>query len=52
MLPRYRHTKTTDVVFFDGHAKVMARGSIDWYKNIFQCIGYAKAWCGQGWYPY
>jgi len=52
MLPRYRHTKSTNVAFFDGHVKSMAHGSIDWYKNVFQCIGYAKDWCGQGWYPY
>jgi prepilin-type N-terminal cleavage/methylation domain-containing protein/prepilin-type processing-associated H-X9-DG protein len=35
MMPRYRHTGTTNVTFCDGHAKVMARGRIDWYRNIY-----------------
>ena len=35
MFPRYRHSGVTNVVFFDGHAKAMPRGRIDWYKNIW-----------------
>jgi prepilin-type N-terminal cleavage/methylation domain-containing protein/prepilin-type processing-associated H-X9-DG protein len=32
---RYRHTGTCNVVFSDGHAKAMNRGSVNWYKNIY-----------------
>jgi prepilin-type N-terminal cleavage/methylation domain-containing protein/prepilin-type processing-associated H-X9-DG protein len=34
-MPRYRHSGTTNVMFFDGHAKAYARGRLDWYKNIY-----------------
>ncbi len=33
--PRYLHTNTTNVLFADGHAKAMVKGSINWYKNIY-----------------
>ena len=32
---RYRHLKAANVVFVDGHAKSMPRGTIKWYKNIY-----------------
>lgn len=34
-MPRYRHFQMCTVVFCDGHAKAMHRGSIDWYTNIY-----------------
>ena len=52
MFPRYRHTRTSNVIFADGHAKAMTRGSINWYKNIYINTGQASVWAGQGWYPY
>jgi prepilin-type N-terminal cleavage/methylation domain-containing protein/prepilin-type processing-associated H-X9-DG protein len=52
MHPRYRHTRTANVAFFDGHAKSMSKGSILWYKNIYVEAGPAAIWHGQGWYPY
>jgi len=38
LYPRYRHQKTTNCIFADGHAKSMARGSLsgaNWYKHIY-----------------
>lgn len=32
---RYRHMKSTNVVFADGHAKAMPQGTLKWYKNIY-----------------
>jgi prepilin-type N-terminal cleavage/methylation domain-containing protein/prepilin-type processing-associated H-X9-DG protein len=49
--PRYRHTDHTDVSFADGHAKSLAKGAINWYKNIY--VGNTGAWpTNYGWYPY
>ncbi|HZT44419.1 MAG TPA: prepilin-type N-terminal cleavage/methylation domain-containing protein [Chthonomonadaceae bacterium] len=42
-LPRYRHNKTTNLIFIDGHAKAFARGQLNWYKNIY----IAGAYCCQ-----
>lgn len=33
--PRYLHNGTTNVLFADGHAKAMIKGSINWWKNIY-----------------
>jgi prepilin-type N-terminal cleavage/methylation domain-containing protein/prepilin-type processing-associated H-X9-DG protein len=33
--PRYRHNQTTNVLFADGHAKAMHKGSLLWSKNIY-----------------
>jgi len=52
MHPRYRHTRTANVVFGDGHAKAMSKGSILWYRNIYVPVGPAGVWHSQGWYPY
>jgi prepilin-type N-terminal cleavage/methylation domain-containing protein/prepilin-type processing-associated H-X9-DG protein len=52
MMPRFRHNKTTNVVFLDGHAKAMPRGGIKWYKNIYIPAGAALNWTREGWYPY
>lgn len=35
MMPRYRHTGMSNFLFSDGHVKAMARGQINWYKNIY-----------------
>lgn len=35
MMPRYRHNKTTNTSFADGHAKSKSRGQISWLKNIY-----------------
>jgi prepilin-type N-terminal cleavage/methylation domain-containing protein/prepilin-type processing-associated H-X9-DG protein len=51
-LPRFRHNATANVIFLDGHAKAMTRGSIKWYKNIYLPTGQAKQWTREGWYPY
>jgi prepilin-type N-terminal cleavage/methylation domain-containing protein/prepilin-type processing-associated H-X9-DG protein len=52
MMPRYRHTGTANVVFFDGHAKAMGRGQILWYRNIYVPVGLPGQWTADGWYPY
>jgi len=51
-MPRFRHQRTTNVIFFDGHAKAMVAGRIDWYKNVYVNTGQAQLWTAQGWYPY
>ncbi|MBI1333781.1 MAG: prepilin-type N-terminal cleavage/methylation domain-containing protein [Armatimonadetes bacterium] len=33
--PRYRHADSANMVFADGHAKGMKRGSVMWYRNIY-----------------
>lgn len=51
LFPRYRHTRTTNVAFIDGHAKAMTRGSVNWYKNIYP--GRLNSYpTNQSWYPY
>lgn len=52
MMPRFRHNRTSNVVFLDGHAKAMTRGSIKWYKNIYVPAGQALSATREGWYPY
>ncbi len=52
MMPRFRHNKTANVVFLDGHAKAMPRGGIKWYKNIYIPVGAALNFTREGWYPY
>jgi prepilin-type N-terminal cleavage/methylation domain-containing protein/prepilin-type processing-associated H-X9-DG protein len=32
---RYRHNGVANVIFADGHAKGMTRGSIKWYQNVY-----------------
>ncbi len=50
---RYRHTGTANVLYADGHAKAMPKGSIKWYKNIYvkgpheAAIAYQYSWAGQ-----
>jgi prepilin-type N-terminal cleavage/methylation domain-containing protein/prepilin-type processing-associated H-X9-DG protein len=50
MHPRYRHTNTTNVSFFDGHSKALAKGRINWCRNVYLPVGYVQAW--SSWYPY
>lgn len=34
-LPRYRHTNSSNFLFLDGHVKSKARGSLQWYRDIY-----------------
>jgi prepilin-type N-terminal cleavage/methylation domain-containing protein/prepilin-type processing-associated H-X9-DG protein len=49
---RYRHQGAANVIFADGHAKAMPKGSIKWYKNIYvqgpheDAIKYQYSWAG------
>ncbi|MBC8137055.1 MAG: DUF1559 domain-containing protein, partial [Fibrella sp.] len=49
---RYRHTGTANVLYADGHAKAMPKGSIKWYKNVYvkgpheDSINYQYSWAG------
>ncbi len=47
-MPRYRHNGITNVLFCDGHAKGMTRGSLNWYKNIYVPTAYATQPYGGG----
>ena len=33
-MPRFRHTKTCNSLFMDGHVMAVVRGRMDWFKNI------------------
>jgi prepilin-type N-terminal cleavage/methylation domain-containing protein/prepilin-type processing-associated H-X9-DG protein len=49
MMPRFRHTNTSNVGFADGHAKSFPLGRMDWYTNVYINTGYAATFSG---YPY
>jgi len=49
--PRYRHTNTTNIVFFDGHVKAIRHGQLDWYKNIYLHLSIPTSY-NASWYPY
>jgi prepilin-type N-terminal cleavage/methylation domain-containing protein/prepilin-type processing-associated H-X9-DG protein len=34
-LPRYRHSKTCNFAWFDGHVKAVARGQIVWLRDVY-----------------
>lgn len=51
-LPRFRHNATCNVIFLDGHAQAMPRGSMKWWKNIYIPTGSAKRFVREGWYPW
>lgn len=55
LFPRYRHSKTTNALFADGHVKAMSRGSLsggaNWLKYIYAEPLSAKEVCG-GCMPY
>ena len=42
VMPRYRHNRMSNMVFFDGHVKAMPLKSVNWYKNIYIDAGYAR----------
>jgi len=51
MMPRFRHQRTCNAIFFDGHAKAIVAGKMNWYKNIYIKAGPPAAeW--SSWYPY
>jgi len=52
MMPRFRHSRSCNVIFFDGHAKAMVAGRMNWYKNIYIPTAQSATWHAQGWYPY
>jgi prepilin-type processing-associated H-X9-DG protein len=33
--PRYRHSRTSNMIFADGHVKAIVRGRLNWYTNIY-----------------
>lgn len=35
VMPRFRHNKTGNVLFLDGHVKSVPRGQLSWAKNIY-----------------
>jgi len=49
---RYRHNGASNVLFADGHAKAMPKGSIKWYKNIYVpgAYQYCMSHVYYGWY--
>jgi prepilin-type N-terminal cleavage/methylation domain-containing protein/prepilin-type processing-associated H-X9-DG protein len=49
---RYRHQGAANVLFADGHAKAMQRGSIKWYQNLYVPNVYEQYCATQfgGWY--
>lgn len=49
MMPRFRHTGTNNVTFFDGHAKAIHKGGHNWFKNIYLNTGYTAL---NGWAIY
>jgi prepilin-type N-terminal cleavage/methylation domain-containing protein/prepilin-type processing-associated H-X9-DG protein len=49
MMPRFRHTNTTNNLFFDSHVKAFALGRHNWYKNIYLRTGYTAL---NGWNIY
>ncbi|MBC8142036.1 MAG: DUF1559 domain-containing protein [Armatimonadetes bacterium] len=34
-MPRFRHAKTCNTLFIDGHVKAVPRGQLSWVKNIY-----------------
>jgi prepilin-type N-terminal cleavage/methylation domain-containing protein/prepilin-type processing-associated H-X9-DG protein len=46
---RYRHTGACNVLYCDGHAKSMTKGSIKWYQNVYIPQVYEAAMKQQGW---
>ena len=34
-MPCFRHTKTCNSLFMDGHVMAVVRGRMDWFKNIY-----------------
>jgi prepilin-type N-terminal cleavage/methylation domain-containing protein/prepilin-type processing-associated H-X9-DG protein len=43
VLPRYRHTNSTNILFMDGHVKSVVKGNLSYATNIFNpgtCVPY------------
>ncbi len=40
MMPRYRHTGMSNLLFTDGHVKAMRKGGLNWYKNVYVAGAY------------
>lgn len=34
-MPRFRHAKTCNTLFVDGHVKAISRGQLSWFRNIY-----------------
>ena len=45
--PRFRHTGVANVVYADGHVKALAKGRLNWCKNIYT-RGYQSSWDAGG----
>ena len=48
IMPRFRHTNTTAVIFADGHVKAMQKGRLNWRDNIYQ-VGMGNATGREAW---
>jgi prepilin-type N-terminal cleavage/methylation domain-containing protein/prepilin-type processing-associated H-X9-DG protein len=44
--PRYRHSGVSNFAFADGHAKAMAKGRMNWCRNMWY-PGFKSAWNGE-----
>lgn len=45
-LPRYRHNRTANFIFADGHVKAIPKGGLNWCKSIY-FSGMRNAWNGE-----
>jgi prepilin-type N-terminal cleavage/methylation domain-containing protein/prepilin-type processing-associated H-X9-DG protein len=50
VMPRYRHNRTSNMLFADGHVKAMALHSVNWKNNIYINAGFVRD--RAGWYPW
>jgi prepilin-type processing-associated H-X9-DG protein len=50
MMPRYRHNGTSNMLFADGHAKSITKGSLKWFKNVYVAASYRSAVDNFGWF--
>ena len=49
-MPRYRHTGVSNMLYADGHAKGMTKGSVKWYKNVYIAATYRASIANDYWY--
>lgn len=49
-MPRYRHTGVSNMLFADGHAKGMTKGSVKWYQNVYIPATYRASIANDYWY--
>ncbi|MBX3110653.1 MAG: DUF1559 domain-containing protein [Fimbriimonadaceae bacterium] len=49
---RYRHSRSANMGFLDGHAKSITKGGLKWYANIFVVNGSARATVSNGSWNY